>query len=91
MRTYPAYRDAHGALHHIIPGYVPFQLSGEHTTLQPCGASNLSYNIIVISVPSSTYLHLSEVKQLMLKGLAQGQNVKTTVFQYCEGRTMIIL
>ena len=57
-----------------------FQLPGEHTALQPCGAIDLSYPI-AISVPTGIHLHLSGVKHLRVKCLVQGHNIDITMYQ----------
>ena len=46
---------------------------------------------IAISVPPCTHLHLSEVKHLRIKCLAQEHNIDTTISQCSEGRNMIFL
>ena len=62
---------------------MPFQLHGEHTVLEPLIA-------IAISVLTDTHLHLSQVKHVRVKYLAQGHNIET-LSQYSEGRDMICL
>ena len=61
---------------------VPFQLHGEHTVLQPFRRIELSVHI-AISVLPGTHFHLSQVKHLRVKCLAQGQNI-LTMSQYWE-------
>ena len=50
---------------------VPFQLHEEHTAMQPFQQLKLIQHI-AISVPSETHFHLSEVKHVRVKCLAQG-------------------
>ena len=52
---------------------VPFQLQREHTVLQPFRRIEL----IAISVIPGTHFHLSQLKHLMVKCLAQGHNILT--------------
>ena len=54
---------------------VPFQLNGEHTVLQPFRRIELIVHI-AISVLPGTDLHLSQVKHLRVKCLAQRQNIE---------------
>ena len=68
---------------------VPFQLNGEHTVLQPFRRIELIVHI-VISVLPGTHFHLSQVKHLRVKCLAQGHNI-LTMSQGWEGRNMIFL
>ena len=56
--------------------HVPFILPGEHTVLQLFGAGNVIAHIPT-SVPPSTHLHLSKVKRVRVKRLAQGSNTET--------------
>ena len=51
-----------------------FQLPGEHTVLQPFRRIELIAHI-VISVLPGTHFHLSQVKHLRVKCLAQGHNI----------------
>ena len=53
---------------------VLFQLYGEHTVLQPFRCIELIV-YIVISVLPGTHFHLSQVKHLRVKCLAQGHNI----------------
>ena len=55
---------------------VPLQLHGEHTVLQPFRRIELIVHI-VISVLPGTHFHLSQVKHLRVKCLAQGHNILT--------------
>ena len=55
---------------------VPFQLHGEHTVLQPFRRMELIVHI-AISVLPGTHFHLSQVKHLKVKCLAQGHNILT--------------
>ena len=55
---------------------LPFQLHGEQTVLQPFRRIELIVHI-VISVLPGTYFHLSQVKHLREKCLAQGHNSLT--------------
>ena len=55
---------------------VPFQLHGEHTVLQPFRRIELIVHI-AISVLPGTPFHLSQVKHLRAKCLAQGHNILT--------------
>ena len=55
---------------------VPFQLHGEHTVLQPFRRIELIIHI-TISVLPGTHFHLSQVKHLRVKCLAQGYNIET--------------
>ena len=55
---------------------VPFQLHGEHTVLQPFRRIELIVHI-AISVLPGTHFHLSQVKHLRVKCLAQGHNILT--------------
>ena len=68
---------------------VPFQLHGEHTVLQPYRRIELIVHI-AISVLPGTHFHLSQVKHLRVKCLAQGHNI-LTMSQDWEGRNMIFL
>ena len=52
----------------------PFQLHEEHTVLQPFRRIKLIVHI-AISVLPGTHFHLSQVKHLRVKCLAQGHNV----------------
>ena len=58
---------------------VLFQLHGEHTVLQPFQRIELIVHIvhIAISILPGTPFHLSQVKHLREKCLAQGHNIKT--------------
>ena len=67
----------------------PFQLHGEHTVLQPFRRIELIVHI-AISVLPGTHFHLSQVKHLRVKCLAQGHNI-LTMSQDWEGRNMIFL
>ena len=67
----------------------PFQLHGEHTVLQPLRRIELIVHI-AISVLPGTHFHLSQVKHLRVKCLAQGHNI-LTMSQDWEGRNMIFL
>ena len=53
---------------------VPFQLPGEHTVLQPFRRIKLIVHI-AISVLPGTHFHLSQVKHLRVKCLAQGYTI----------------
>ena len=55
---------------------VPFQLHGENTVLQPFRHIKLIVHI-AISVLSGTKFHLSQVKHLRVKCLAQGHTIET--------------
>ena len=55
---------------------VLFQLHGEHTVLQPFRRIELIVHI-AISVLPGTHFHLSQVKHLRVKCLAQGHNILT--------------
>ena len=55
---------------------VSFQLQGEHTVLQLFPRIELIIHI-AISVLPGTHLHLSQVKHLRVKCLAQGHNILT--------------
>ena len=68
---------------------VPFQLHEEHTVLQPFRRIELIVHI-AISVLPGTHFHLSQVKHLRVKCLAQGHNI-LTMSQDWEGRNMIFL
>ena len=62
--------------------HVPFQLPGEHTALQPCGAVTCHTTIAISFPPGTLLLRLNEVKHhLMVKCLAQGLNIDTTMAQ----------
>ena len=69
--------------------HVPFQLPGEHTVLQPFRRIELIVHI-AISVLPGTHFHLSQVKHLRVKCLAQGHTI-LTMSQDWEGRNMIFL
>ena len=69
--------------------HVPFQFPGEHTVLQPFRRIELIVHI-AISVLPGTHFHLSQVKHLRVKSLAQGHNI-LTISQDWEGRNMIFL
>ena len=56
--------------------HVPFQLPGEHTVLQLFRRIELIIHI-AISVLPGTYFHLSQVKHLRVKCLAQGHTILT--------------
>ena len=56
--------------------HVPFQLPGEHTVLQPYRRIELIVHIS-ISVLPGTHFHLSQVKHLRVKCLAQGHTFLT--------------
>ena len=56
--------------------HVPFQLPGEHTVLQPFRRIELIVHI-AISVLPGTHFHLSRVKHLRVKCLAQGRTILT--------------
>ena len=68
---------------------VPFQLHGEHTVLQPFRRIKLIVHI-AISVLPGIHFHLSQVKHLRVKCLAQGHNI-STMSQDWEGRNIIFL
>ena len=53
---------------------VPFQLHGEHTVLQPFQRIELIVHIAISVVPG-THFHLSQVKHLRVKFLAQGNSI----------------
>ena len=55
---------------------VPFQLHGEHAILQPFRRIGLIVHIS-ISVQLGTHYHLSQVKHLRVKCLAQGHTIET--------------
>ena len=55
---------------------VPFQLHGEHTVLQPFRRIELIVHIAIFVLPG-THFHLSQVKHLRVKCLAQGHNILT--------------
>ena len=55
---------------------VPFQLHREHTVLQPFRHIEIIVHI-AISVLPGTHFHLSQVKHLRVKCLAQGHNILT--------------
>ena len=57
--------------------YVPFQLLGEHTVLQPFWRIELIVHMIAIYVLPGTHFHLSQVKHLRVKCLAQGRTILT--------------
>ena len=59
---------------------VPSQLQGEHTVLQPFRRIELVIHI-AISVLPGAHFHLSQVKHLSVKCLAQRHN-NETMFQY---------
>ena len=69
--------------------HVSLQLSREYTVLQPFRRIQLIVHI-AISVPPGTHFHLSEVKQLRVKCLAQGHTI-LTISQDWEGKNMIFL
>ena len=69
--------------------HVPFELPGEHTVLQPFRCIELIVHI-AISVLPGTHFHLSQVKHLRVKCLAQGHNI-LTMSQDWEWRNMIFL
>ena len=50
--------------------HVSFQLHGEHTVLHP-------FRHITISVLPGTHSHLSQVKHMRMKYLAEGHNIET--------------
>ena len=56
--------------------HVPFQLPGEHTVLQPFRRIELIVHI-AISILPGTHFHLSQVKHLRVKCLAQGHTILT--------------
>ena len=62
---------------------VPYQLHGEHTVLQPVRRNKLIIHIAISAVPGTDF-HLSQVKHVRVKCLAQGQNIET-MSQYWEG------
>ena len=68
---------------------VPFQLHGEHTVLQPFRRIEHIVHIAIFILPG-TYFHLSQVKHLRVKCLAQGRNILTMSYDW-EGRNMIFL
>ena len=68
---------------------VPSQLHGEHTVLQPLRRIELIIHIS-ISVLPGTHFHLSQVKHLIVKCLAQGHNIET-VPQNWDERHIIFL
>ena len=68
---------------------VPSQPHGEHTVLQPFRRIELIIHIAIYVLPG-THFHLSQVKHLRAKCLAQGHNIET-MSQYWEWRNMIIL
>ena len=57
---------------------VPFQLHGEHTVPQPFRRIELIVEIS-ISVLPGTHLHLSQVKHVRVKSLAQGHKHRNDV------------
>ena len=67
----------------------PFQLHGEHTVLQPFRRIEFIVHI-AISVLPGTHFHLSQVKHLRVKCLAQG-HIILTMAQDWEGRNMMFL
>ena len=83
-RTFTFYPLVTGPVHH-----VPVQLPGEHTVLQPFRRIELIVHI-AISVLPGTHFHLSQVKHLRVKCLAQGHTI-LTMSQDWEGRNMIFL
>ena len=68
---------------------VPFQLHGGHTALQPFRRIELVLHIAIYVLPG-THFHLSQVKHLRVKCLAQKHNI-LIMFQDWEGRNMIFL
>ena len=69
--------------------HVPFQHPGEHTVLQLFRCIELIV-YIAISVLPGTQFHLSQVKHLRVKCLAQGHTI-LTMSQDLEGRNMVFL
>ena len=70
---------------------VPFQLPGEHTVLQPFPRIELIIHIATSVLPGRpTHFHLSQVKHLRVKCLAQGHTI-LTMSQDWEGRNMTFL
>ena len=55
---------------------VPFQLQGEHTILQQFRRIGFIVHI-AISVLPCIHFHLSQVKRLRVKCLAQGYSIET--------------
>ena len=56
--------------------HVPFQLTGEHTVLQPFRRIELNVHIAICALPG-THCHLSQVTHLRVKCLAQGHTILT--------------
>ena len=56
---------------------VPFQLPGEHTVLQPFRLIQLIVHIVISVLLCPTHFHLSQVKHLRVKCLAQGHTILT--------------
>ena len=52
------------------------QLHGEHTVLQPFRRIELSVHIAIAVLPG-THFHLSQVRHLRVKSLAQAHNIET--------------
>ena len=69
--------------------HVPIQLPGEHTVLQPFRRIELIVHIAIAVLPG-THFHLSQVKHLRVKCLAQRRTI-LTMSQDCVGRNMIFL
>ena len=87
LKTYPTLHLTPCSLNLFIR--VPFQLHGEHTVLQPFRRIELIVHI-AISVLPGIHFHLSQVKHLRVKCLAQGHNI-LAMPQDWEGRNMIFL
>ena len=66
--------------------HVPFQLPGEHTVLQPFRRIELIVHI-AISVLPGTHFHLSQVKHLRVKCIAQGHTILTMSYKIERGET----
>ena len=56
--------------------HVPFHLPGEHTARQPFRRIELIVHIAISALPG-THFHLSQVKHLRVKCLAQGHTILT--------------
>ena len=60
--------------------HVPFQLHGEHTSIDPAIVTVL--RILLCTLPSLSYwvlIHLCEVKQVRVKCLVQVYNIEATL------------
>ena len=55
---------------------VPFQVHGEHTVLRPFRRIDLIVHTATSVLPG-IHLHLSQVKHIKVKCLAQGHNIET--------------